>query len=141
MIAPSILRWSACLLIAIALAYPSSIRAEGALAVAQPLDVAEDGFYFGTAYRYSSGAEAREAALERCRKAKSEKLGNLCKLTRTFTHECVAVAMDPKDGTPGVGWAVEKSKQAADAKALAACRATAKGREEFCEISDSGCDN
>jgi hypothetical protein len=122
--------------------FPVSSRAEGALAVAQPPNVVKTGFAYGTAWNYATAEEARTEAMRRCRLTDSEARRALCKVIRTFNKECVAVAMDPKDGTPGVGWAIEASAEQAEAKAVAECRITAgASRRQFCKISDKiGCD-
>jgi hypothetical protein len=134
------LGWLALPLLATALVQPAPGRADGAIAIAQPSDVVADGWAYGTAYNFDSREEARRAALDRCRQTKSEKRRQLCKVVQSFKHECVAVAMDPKDGTPGVGWAVEETQEAAEEKAMAECRATAGNRAQYCKLSNSGCD-
>jgi hypothetical protein len=115
--------------------------AEGAIVIAQPPDIIRQGFAYGTAYNYDTTEEAVSHALESCRNTKDDARRALCKLIRTFHHECVAVAMDPKDGTSGVGWAVAAGAEKAEAAALAACRATAGNRRSFCKIDTAtGCD-
>ena len=132
---------SAALVVAIAIVQPNPSRADGAIAIAQPPNVVAEGWAYGTAYNYGSMEEAKRVALERCRETKSARRRSLCKVVQTFKHECVAVAMDPKDGTPGVGWAVEDTQEEAEEKAMAECRATAGNRPQYCKISSSGCDN
>ena len=115
--------------------YPSSGSAEGALAIGQPPNIVKDGYAFGIAWNYSTKEEAASNALERCRNTKSEGSRVLCKVVRSFTHECAVVAMDPKDGTPGAGWAIEATQEKAEENALAECRATAgPSRRQFCAI-------
>jgi len=131
-------------LLGFAMLQPHRAAAEGALAVGVPKDVAKDGF----AYAYSTGkadmATARTDALETCRKpdsSKSPQGRKLCKVVGTFTNECVAVAIDPKAGTPGVGWAIGGTLQLAEAQAMTRCKATAgAGRRESCKIDNSRCD-
>ena len=131
-------------LLGIVLLQPHRAAAEGAIAVGQPKDVAKDGY----AYAYSTGKPdmqtARDEALETCRKpgsGKSEQGRNLCKVVGTFTNECVAVAMDPGAGTPGVGWAIGGTLKLAEANAMAQCKATAgAGRGSYCKIDNSRCD-
>ena len=49
--------------------------------------------------------EARKTAMDYCLKAPTNgKAKALCKVIETFSNRCVAVSMDPKAGTPGVGW-------------------------------------
>ncbi len=69
----------------------------------------------------------------------------LCKVIATFRDECFAIAIDPKDGTPGVGWAIAENLQMADKQAIDQCRTTAgPTRANFCVIfrpdHDHGCD-
>jgi hypothetical protein len=131
-------------LLGIVLLQPHRAAAEGAIAVGQPKDVAKDGY----AYAYSTGKAdmqtARTEALETCRKpgsGKSDQGRKLCKVVGTFTSECIAVAMDPKAGTPGVGWAIGGTLQLAEAQAITRCKATAGARRgEYCKIDNSRCD-
>jgi len=121
---------------------PNSGHAEGALAIAQPPDIVKQGYAYGTSWNYPTKEEAINNALERCRRTKSSARAALCKVVRTFKKECAVVAMDPKDGTPGAGWAVEATLEKATEKALEECRATAgSSRRKFCEVaSKGGCD-
>ena len=131
-------------LLGIATLQPHRAVAEGAIAVGQPKDVAKDGF----AYAYSTGKSdmiaARHEALETCQKpgdGKSDQGRKLCSVVGTFTNECVAVAMDPGAGTPGVGWAIGGTLKIAEAQAMARCKATAgAGRGDYCKIDNSKCD-
>jgi hypothetical protein len=138
------IKWAApgmAFLLAMAV-WSHAARAAGALAIARPNDVATEGFSYGTAYDYDSEEEARTAAIDRCRDTKSEKRRELCKLIVVFKGQCVAVAMDPKDGTPGVGWSVADTKGTAERQALAQCRDTAgPGRRDACKVDKgTGCD-
>jgi uncharacterized protein DUF4189 len=64
-----------------------------------------------------------------------------CEVVATFADKCYAAAVDPKDGTPGVGWAVADTQQEADNQALAGCRDTAGAdRRDFCKIFNRACD-
>jgi hypothetical protein len=64
-----------------------------------------------------------------------------CEVVTTFTNKCAAMALDPKDGTPGVGWAVGDSQKQANDEALARCRSTAGAdRRDFCRIDSQVCD-
>jgi hypothetical protein len=126
-------------------AAPSAGLAAGALAVALPPDVAKSGFSYGYANDKSDTDAASSRALDLCRTTKDAtndpKLRGLCKVIENFSDKCVAVAMDPAAGTPGVGWAVALDKRSAEHDALIKCEATAgQGRAAACVISHSDCD-
>jgi uncharacterized protein DUF4189 len=64
-----------------------------------------------------------------------------CEVVTTFTNKCAAIALDPKDATPGAGWATGDTKKEADDEALARCRSTAgASRRDFCKVIDQLCD-
>jgi hypothetical protein len=121
---------------------PAPAWSEGALAVGSTGNVTKDGIAFGTAVNYGSSNAARSAAMEKCSGYQSApKAAAQCRLVGTFRRECWAIAMDPKPGTPGAGWAVASDKSTAERRALDACRATAgAGRTEFCEADSADCD-
>jgi hypothetical protein len=128
-----------------AAAAPTTGFAAGALAVALPPDVAKGGFSYGYANDKGDDATAATRALELCRTTKDAsndpKLRGLCKVILNYSDKCVAVAMDPAAGTPGVGWAVALDKRSAEHDALIKYEATAgEGRASACEISHSDCD-
>jgi len=117
--------------------------AKGALAIALPDDVAKSGFSYGLTINRSNAEKAKAAALATCQEnTDKEQLRPLCKVIVVFDNACVAVAMDPKERTPGVGWAVAPDKKVAEADAMYQCRATAgDSRRDFCQIQRStGCD-
>lgn len=125
-----------------ALLHPAMARAEGALAIGLPSDVARDGVAFGWAVRLPR-AEAERVALEQCRMAQGvpDSARSLCRVFETFSGSCLAIALDPEDGTPGFGWAIAPSKSAADAQAMADCLRTAgPARQAYCAVSVSDCD-
>lgn len=96
--------------------------AEGALAVGLPKDVAKDGFAYGYSTGKADTKTARDAALDLCRKPadnRSVQARALCAVVGTFNNQCVAVAMDPGTGTPGVGWAIAGDLASAQAGAIA----------------------
>ena len=120
-----------------------SASAEGAIAVAEPKDVAADGYSSGFSYNYNSRAEADERALSECRDSPdaSPATKKLCKVVRNFRNQCVAVALDPQSGTPGAGWAVGDTLEVARRDALRACEDTAgRDRQGKCEVTVDGCD-
>jgi hypothetical protein len=96
---------------------------------------------------------ARADALAGCRKGPEQSIsgapldaGNakaraLCEVVSTFSRKCAAVALDPKDGTPGVGWAIGDTQKNADDEALARCRSVAgTNRRAFCAVTNRLCD-
>jgi hypothetical protein len=133
------------LLVALAFAAalsPTAVWADGALAIGLPSDVTRDGVAFGWAVRLPR-AEAERVALEQCRTAQGvpDSARSLCRVFESFSGACVAVALDPEDGTPGFGWAIASTKSAADAQALGDCHRTAgPARQSFCVVSISDCD-
>ena len=132
-----------CALLAMAaLLAAAPAHADGALAVGSTSDVVKDGIAVGTAVGYKSADEALQAALERCRGyQQAPKAAALCRSVGTFKGECFAVSFDPKDGTPGAGWAIAKTKDLAEARAMTNCQLTAGAeRSEFCKIAESKCD-
>ncbi len=116
--------------------------AEGALAVGSTSDVSKDGIAFGTAVNYKTPADARSSALDKCRGYKpAPKAAAQCRLVGNFRRECWAIAMDPKPGTPGAGWAIASTKETAQQRALDACKATAgASRVEYCVTDSADCD-
>jgi hypothetical protein len=120
----------------------SPAAADGALAIGMPPSVVDDGFAFGWSTNYRNSEDAQRDALDNCSKYQNAPAAAaVCKVVSTFKNECVAVSMDPDEGTPGVGWGVMPDKASAERRALEECRKTSgQGREKFCEISMSQCD-
>jgi lipoprotein NlpI len=136
-----------CLLIAAAsctagVLWPHSAAADGALAVGLPADVVRGGFASGYSYNAKTMDDARATAIDYCHKAPTnDKARSLCKVIETFSDRCVAVSMDPKAGTPGVGWAIGDDLRAAERQALSRCEATAGAeRRAACVVTESNCD-
>ncbi|MEQ1865954.1 MAG: DUF4189 domain-containing protein [Micropepsaceae bacterium] len=117
--------------------------AHGAIALGKPDDISTGGLAMGTGYNYPTAEGAKLRALEECLafpEAPLETRG-LCKIVESFERQCYAISLDPKEGTPGMGWSVAPKKADAEAEALARCRETAGGeREGFCVVSLSDCD-
>jgi hypothetical protein len=125
--------------------HPHRAAADGALAVGVPKDVAKQGFAYAYSTDKADSDAARAEALETCRKPgdnKSEQARGLCSVVGTFTNQCVAVAMDPANGTPGVGWAIASSLKAAETGAITQCQAMAgaEGRG-YCKVDHSRCES
>ena len=125
-------------------AAPIAAHAFGALAVGQTQNVAKDGIAMGTAWNHETAEKAGDAALESCHKWKDKGAPNAarrCRVIATFHNECYAISLDPKEGTPGAGWAIASDKDTAEARAVAHCKLTAgSDREQYCEVSESNCD-
>ena len=65
-----------------------------------------------------------------------------CQLVGAFKSECYGIAMDPKAGTPGAGWAIAATKTMAEQRAIDNCKETAgSDRREFCEVAEAKCDD
>lgn len=120
------------------------VNAFGALAVGETADgVAKDGVAMGTAWNYTSQDEANGVALKDCHDFKSAPRAAVqCKLVGTINaKQCYAISMDPKAGTPGVGWAIADDKTAAESQAVANCKVSAgSDRAQFCTVAESNCD-
>src|SRR5215475_8621539 len=132
-----------CIVAVVAMAAAgSTARADGALAVGSTADVAKDGIATGTSVNHKTGEAAEQAALQRCRDYKpAPKAAAQCRSVGTFRGECYAISFDPKDGTPGAGWAIASTQALAEQRALAHCQITAgDGRRDFCRIEESKCD-
>ena len=127
---------------AAAVMWPAAASAEGALAIGQPADVATQGFAYGMVGDLSTTGQASTTALKICQNAKgaSEPAKAACTVVQTLHNQCVAVAMDPAKGTPGVGWAVADLKKTAETQAVQKCRDTAGDRASYCKIAHSLCD-
>jgi hypothetical protein len=96
---------------------------------------------------------ARADALAGCRKGPEKtaagaaldsgnaKARSRCEVVTSFSNKCAAVALDPKDGTPGAGWATGDTQKDADDEAVARCRnAAGAERRAFCKVIDRLCD-
>jgi Domain of unknown function (DUF4189) len=126
-----------------AMLWPHAAAADGALAVGLPGDVAKEGVAMGWVINSENEGWARARALQFCLEFMDAPPATraLCKVIKTFRGECVAIALDPEAGTPGVGWAVAAAVKKAESDALAACVNTAGAeRQKFCKVTVSRCD-
>jgi hypothetical protein len=120
---------------------PISAAADGAIAIALPPDVVKQGFAYGFATDYADVNHAEAEALSKCRDTTIAGVRPLCAVIKDFKNQCVAVAMDPQAGTPGVGWGVGADLHGAEAQALTGCEQTAgPGRRAACVVDHSACD-
>lgn len=132
---------SALVLTGLLIFVPATANATGALAIGEPKNLA-DGFASGWSVGQTSEDVANAKAYEQCRdKADApDQIRALCKVVRTFTNQCVAIALDTEPGATGTGYAVAPSKAEAERKALDDCRATAGNRAQHCRVINGGCD-
>lgn len=127
----------------VALACSSPALATGAVAIAEPADVARDGYSSGISYNFRTATEAEDRALQECQNTADAppETRKLCRVVRTFENQCVAVALDPQAGTPGAGWALGDSLALARQNALDRCEETAgSDRRGQCRVTAEGCD-
>lgn len=116
-----------------------SARADGALAIGMKESGAQDGFDYGYSFGYEP-EKAKTEAMKECRKQGGD-VARLCRVVEVFSKACLAVAMDPKNGTSGVGWGIAPTKILAERMAIAACHETAnEGRRLECKIDASVCE-
>jgi hypothetical protein len=125
--------WSAALVV------PSVASAEGAIALGLPPDVAKGGVAIGWAVNFQTAAEAEAEALKKCRANASAPASTreLCTVViQSFRNQCIGVALDREDGTPGFGWVLADSDKTAGERALAMCRnSSPPARRSACVLS------
>lgn len=125
------------------IAFSSPAFATGAVAIAEPADVARDGYSSGISYNFKTATEAEDRALLECRSTADAppETKKLCRVVRSFENQCVAVALDPQAGTPGAGWALGDTLALARQNALDRCEETAgRDRRGECRVTAEGCD-
>ncbi len=130
-------------LLATTVLLPSTAGAMASFALGIPDDVAHHGLAYGTAWNHSSRESADADALSSCRgfTGAPDDTRALCKVVAHFDHQCLAISMDPKAGTPGYGWAIADTESAASEQALQHCQDTAGAdRTAYCESSEAECD-
>jgi hypothetical protein len=127
---------------ALALLPLSRAQAASAFAAGVPDDVAKAGVALGEAHNFSSREEAEAGAMDQCRKQPDspEAVHALCKIMDHFDNRCLAMSLDPKDGTPGWGWGIADTLDAARDQAMASCRASAGDRAPYCQVTNTACD-
>lgn len=135
------LRFAAGLFVLSAL-WADVARADGAIAIGLPSDIAKQGVAVGTAWNYDDADGANTRALKECKGFMDAppETRKLCKIVKTFTNACVSVALDPKAGTPGFGWAVAPVESGAAEAAMKNCKDTAgRDRQKYCEVTIKHC--
>jgi Domain of unknown function (DUF4189) len=141
--------WLQCAVSAIigtaAALWPQPSIAAGAIAIGIPPGGVVKGFAGGHSLNAPDMASARVGAVNGCNKSTgaSDAAKKACAVVASFKDECYAIALDPKDGTPGAGWAIAETQALADDEAVAQCRNTSSpDRQKFCEVpsTNHGCD-
>lgn len=124
--------------------FSTRVGAIGALAIGTTGNVVADGVAIGGSFDNPNLDDAIQQALRTCRSHfHVKKAAARCRIVRTFTRKCYAVAFDPKTGTPGFGWGLGPDVATATRQAMTHCQASAgKDRAQFCKIQDdiTACD-
>jgi hypothetical protein len=122
--------------------WPSAAAYAGVALAVGTTDNPKDGIAFGYSYNYDKIDEAEKSALDSCKTYKpAPKAAARCKLFDSLPKGCFAVAFDPKDDSPGMGWAVHERREAAEREAIDKCRLAApKNRRQYCKIDTLKCD-
>jgi hypothetical protein len=130
------------LAVALAVGAGAAAHAAGAIAVGKGSNVVKSGIAAGLSTDFATTKAASADALAQCRSSKVKaSTRSLCKVVKTFTKQCAAIAVDPRPGRTGFGWGVGATKFQASAAAVAACAATAgKGQQGFCKAVGGDCD-
>ncbi len=131
------------LLLAAAVHGADGARADAALAVGRPADVAKQGLAMGWAVDYASKEAAEKEALARCREFREapHATRDLCRIVQTFSDACLALALDPDLGTTGVGWGVHRNRDWAEDAAMEKCaEASTPKRRGSCRVTLTRCD-
>src|ERR1035437_8594300 len=140
------------LLISIGVLGTDQVIAEGAFAVGIAPGGAAKGYSTGYRVNARDTDTAKTDALVACKKSQPSASGVAedsgaraakakCEVVATFRNKCVASALDPKEATPGVGWAIADTQQEANDEAVARCRSTAgPERRAFCKVLLQSCD-
>jgi hypothetical protein len=128
-------------------------NSEGAIAEGIAPGGVANGYAIHIKVDRSNRDAAKVDALAGCRKGQertasgtvpnsgAEKARTRCEVVTSFSNKCAAVALDPKDATPGAGWATGDTQKDADDEALARCRSTAgASRRDFCKVTNRLCD-
>ena len=120
-------RIAALAVFAAAVGWASSSLAEGALALGMPENDPNRGFRWSI---HVNTPDAGTVAMQDCHAAKNPKIGAACKLIRTFSDQCVAVAVNADGPVPvsAAGWAIEKDSESARRAAIAMCEGMRHGR-------------
>jgi hypothetical protein len=117
--------------------------ANGAVAIGTSGSVARNGVAIGMSTQFPSVAAASKDALSQCRHGADAKASSraACRIVKTFSGQCAAIALDPQPGTSGYGWAIASFEWQAKSAAVANCNKVAgPGRQGACKAVGSDCD-
>ncbi len=135
---------AAAVLMAFVAGAPSPATSAGAVAIGEPEHIEKRGVAVGFSHNYERKDAAEAEALKRCLGFQGAPADTraLCKVVKSYENQCYSIALDPKNGTPGFGWAVMTEQAKADEAAMGNCRRTAgRSRVDFCKVMERGCDN
>jgi hypothetical protein len=119
----------------------TAAHAEGAIALGVPSNIAQNGVAIGVAASMATKSAAAAEALKQCRSSDaSSAVRSLCKVVQAFSGKCVAVAVDPRPGTPGFGWAVTFTESGARGEAVYKCQLASGAGGNSCRATGSECD-
>jgi hypothetical protein len=142
----------AALMVLVAPLATEQAAAAGAVAIGIAPGGAQNGYASGYEVNDPDIDTAKTDALSQCKKPQANVSGTpansgtlaaqaKCEVVATFSNKCYAQALDPKDGTPGAGWAVADTQEEADNQAMAMCQNTAGAdRSAFCKVFSRACD-
>ena len=123
---------------ALALGSAALVPVQGLAAGAVAVGQTRSGDSYGVAWSYDSYNEAKQVAMSDCRRSKYG--APACRIVSTFHDECAAFAFAPENRN-GFGWAVARTSAAAQAGALAMCRASSDDpKRSGCQIHRTACD-
>jgi len=117
----------------------SPAGAHGAIAIGgNPANAETKGIAVGIVQNYGTEEEAESEALKKCLAftGAPKKTVAHCRVVRSFEHEWVVVALDPKPSTPGFGWSIDPDKAVAERNAMDQCKVSSvEKRRAFCKVA------
>ncbi len=117
--------------------------AHGVIAIGRPASIAQQGLAIGYSWNFPTSADATADAMKQCSTFKDapDSTRALCKTNADFTGKCLAIAMDPRPGTEGFGWAVAVKQIDASTTALQDCkRIDGADNADACVVQVEQCD-
>jgi hypothetical protein len=136
------MRWFFGIVIVSAI-FATCVHAIAAVALAVGItDYSGDGIAIGFGWNQPTTQKASEAALSKCQGSNiSPKAAKLCRLIGSIDQGCTSAAFDPDSKSPGMGWAVAKTRDDAKNQAMTNCQdAAPPSRKDKCETNFVHCD-